>query len=279
MLIDLHIHTNASDGSFSPSDAIAYAKTVSIGAIAITDHDSIDGVAEAQGAATSNEIIVVPGIELTGNWRDAETHFLGYYIDPDSDVLKTMITRTGEARREQRRTAVDDLRRAGFEITHEEVAASTDRSRGGWPLLNVMIDKGFVKDVYDFFDRFFGPGQPFHREPQFSEAQDVIAAIKAAKGLAVLAHPGALRAPVTHKDIEQLVEYGTDGIEAISSYHDSEQELYFRKLAEETGVLITGGSDCHGTFLGEIRMGTLEIQSDLLDALAERHRTLFSSNV
>lgn len=249
---DLHTHTTCSDGCFSPTELVAYAAGQNVGVMAITDHDSVAGIDEAIRAGFKYGVEIIPGIELNTDIKDADLHVLGYYIDYNDPGFVTKLDALRNSRVERMRMMIDKLAKAGFRMSLEEVYEEADRTAGvaddssiGRPhLARLMVRKGFAEDEKAVFDRYIGNGKPCHVEVLNKlSPSDAVKFIVKYGGVAVMAHPG-----LTQRDdiIPQLVSCGLAGLEAVHSAHDPSAVARYERMAEKLGLLVTGGSDCHG---------------------------------
>ncbi|HTM58578.1 MAG TPA: PHP domain-containing protein [Candidatus Udaeobacter sp.] len=251
--LDLHAHTAYSDGSLTPQQLIAHARVRQLAAIGITDHDSVDAIAEARAAAGSS-IEVVPGIEISTALDGLDLHILGYFVDPDDDELRARLTRFQKERIDRALAIVDRLRVLGVPVDAAEVMASAGPGVVGRPhIADALVRAGHVENLDTAFRRYLGPrGEAFVARPSF-RPEDAITLIDRAGGLSVLAHPGSSLAVST---VEHLASEGLRGIEVWHPQHGLSTIRHYRALAAKLGLLETGGSDFHGVGrsldLGEI---------------------------
>ncbi len=244
MRADLHIHTTASDGSFTPKAVVEKAKEAGITAIAITDHDTVEGVQEAVAAGTNAGIEVLPGIELGADYQGIEVHILGYGIDVENDELLEKLFWLRKARMERIKRMVEKVKEMGISVEMEEVLAIAGIGSVGRPhLAKAMVDAGAVKSTVEAFEKFIGAGKPAYVPRQKLSPAEAIELVRSAGGLAVLAHPGLGGAG---KLFYMLVGAGLGGVEVYHPSHSSEESLYYRILAAGWDLVATGGSDYHG---------------------------------
>lgn len=255
--IDLHIHTNASDGSMSPTEVVRYAASKGLAAIAITDHDTIEGVEQALSEGIYSGIEVVPGIEISVEF-EIELHILGYYIDIDSNELLHTLKRLNDFRYQRNPQIINILNDMGFDITMEEVIAKAQGSVVGRPhIAGVMVEKGYVGSIDEAFEKFLGRGRPAFVKKRRLTPLEGIELIHKAGGLAVLAHPIYLERENIALEVllKKFIEYGLDGIEAYyPEYTEATQQKYL-SLAQKYRLFVTGGSDFHGDNKPEIELG------------------------
>lgn len=256
--IDLHIHTTASDGSCSPSEVVNIAVKAGLCAIAITDHDSVDGVEEAATAAAGTGLEVVPGVEISVGDTD-DIHILGYYIDTQNSRLSETLEILKESRERRNRQLIKRLREEGFDITYDEVKEHTGAvNMGRLHIAQTLKDKGMISDYRKLFKNYIGIGQKNYVKREKISEREGIEAIKAAGGLAFLAHINYIKKPAQELDfiVKKLKSHGLDGIEAYYSGYTPQTEAAAISLAERNGLLKSGGTDFHGVQRKGVYMGT-----------------------
>lgn len=256
--IDLHAHTTASDGSLTPTQLVRLAAETGLAALSVTDHDTIDGLAEAQAAATEVGIELVSGIELAVTYPTGRFHMLGYLFDPLNQALNDRLDllKQNRARRNQR--MLERIRAAGIDLTLEEVRRESGGGQVGRPHMALaLVRKGIVTSAQEAFDRYLADGAAAHVPKDKITPEEGIDLIHGAGGLASIAHPHSLRL----KDLE-LVEaltrmrgIGVDGIECYYSEYDSDRTQVFLAAANSVGLLPTGGSDFHGDSKPNVKLG------------------------
>lgn len=242
--VDLHIHSTTSDGVLTPSEVVRTALERRLWAIALTDHDSLGGVAEAQAAAAGADLELIPGIEVSteGSWGDL--HFLGYYVDPENSFLGSRLVRLQEARLERARKMVRKLARIGMVLDWDEVRALAEGdSVGRLHIGRALFQRGYVTSVQEAFDRYIGHRGPAYVSRLRLPYSEVIEAIGRAGGVAVLAHPVQSAAVDL---IPKLATLGLQGLEVYYPSHSPEEIEQLRELCCQYGLLATGGSDFHG---------------------------------
>ena len=274
-MIDLHSHTEASDGTFSPAQLIEEAVRVGVHLLGITDHDTFAGYDAAIPLARQAGVELVCGIELSTKLHGRSVHLLGYFLTQEKvGELRNWILEMQSARRDRNIRLIARLQSLGFDITLEEVQARGRGLTARPHFAQVMVAKGYVATLQQAFDEYLdesAKGYVYRREPSFAEG---VAMIRDAGGIASLAHPVRV-----HGDVAALMpELCRDGLNAIEAYHSDHQphhtELYLG-LAKEHGLLVTGGSDFHGAakpglMLGTGRGGNLKIPADLFQKLQRR---------
>ncbi len=272
--IDLHTHSIASDGSMSPAELVRHAKEKGLAAIALTDHDTVDGVAEALEEGAKTGVEVIPGIEISVDYKP-EMHILGYFTDVTGYTkIKQELEAIKNGREVRNRKIINRLNELGIDITLDEVKNITLGEITGRPhIARVLMTKGHVKTIDEAFDKYLSKeGLAYFKRFELKPI-DGIRAIKNAGGLAVIAHPVFLRKSYQEMDLllKELKGYGLAGIEAYYSENSKEDTGNFLRLAIKHELLVTGGSDFHGTFkpgleLGQGR-GRLQVPYELLEKL------------
>jgi predicted metal-dependent phosphoesterase TrpH len=241
---DLHLHTTASDGVFSPADVVRFARARGLAAIAITDHDVTDGVEEAQRAGAGCGLDVLPGVEINTDFGPTEVHILGYCMDLADPEFQRVIAWLRDGRVERARQMVTRLVEMGVPISWERVEEISGPGAMGRPhIAQALREAGHIETLQSAFDLYIGAGGPAYVPRERFDAFEAIAAIRAAGGVAVVAHPGKI-----HNDslIRPLVDAGLGGIEVCHPDHDEAQTARYRRMADELGLVWTGGSDFHG---------------------------------
>jgi predicted metal-dependent phosphoesterase TrpH len=285
--VDLHSHSTASDGTFAPADVVRLAARCGLSGMALTDHDTIGGIAEAAAEAKAAGIDFLPGIEVSSEYPHPGTmHILGYGVDPASKTLHDLTTQLIEGRDNRNPKIIARLRELGVAITMEEVeleAKSAEAEKGGTRkpvgrphIAAILLRKGYVSSMKQAFDKYLAPGGSAYFDKERLTPRQALEMIRDAGGLPVLAHPVQLR---TENDgqlervIKDLKDLGLEGLEVIHSDHDAALVEKYGRLAERFGLLKTGGSDFHGTNKKDIQLGTAngrKVPREWMDALVER---------
>jgi hypothetical protein len=276
-LIDLHSHTNESDGTCSPGELVQEAARAGVTVLGITDHDTFRGFDQAAPLADQAGIEAVCGIELSTKLHGQSVHLLGYFLgDNGLKSFRTWVLEMQASRRERNVRLAARLRELGFDITLEE-AEKRGRGMTGRPhFAQLMVEKGYVASLRQAFDEYLdesAKGYVHRIEPQFSAG---VARIREAGGIASLAHPVRVRGDIPAL-LPELCEAGLNAIEAYHSDHTPRDTEQYVGLAERYGLMVTGGSDFHGAVKPGVQLGTgyngnLRIPTDLLDQLRERVR-------
>ena len=274
--LDLHLHTTHSDGSCTPTEVVNMAHQAGVTALAITDHDIVTGVAEAMAAGQQCGIEIIPGVEISSLAGNSELHILGYFLEwQDSDLLAHLKT-LREGRHRRNPLIIERLQALGIDITYDEVRALACTDSIGRPhIARVLMDKHVVASAKEAFDRFLAEGKPAYVPRELPSPAEAISWIKAARGLAVLAHPTWVK--VAEQSLIDLVRQlkadGLDGVEVYYSTHAVRQTREYLSLAQQLGLLVTGGSDFHGVTKPDIEVGigkgTLHIPTSLLPKMKD----------
>ena len=268
MTADLHLHTNFSDGTFTPEELAAHAKRHDLHAIALTDHDTMEGCARTAAACRDAGIQFVPASELTAEQDGIELHLLGYFLDSENETLKEQLTKFQEVRQNRIHEITERLRGLGVQLEAESVFRLANCRAPGRPhVARAMVQEGYVGSLDEAFERFLKKGKPAWAPKYKMYAFEAIELIHHAGGLAVLAHPGLSRADET---IGALIRSGLDGLECFHTKHSTYVTEHYLELAEQHGLAVTGGSDCHGMSKGKPLIGTLKIPYEYVEWLEQR---------
>ena len=276
--VDLHCHSTASDGTLAPRDVVRLAKKSNLTALALTDHDTVAGCADAADEARKIGIDFLCGIEISAEYPHPGTmHILGYGVDPDSPQLKNLTDTLIAGRDNRNPRIVAKLNEMGVAVTMKEWE---DEAKGvvlGRPhLAAVLVRKGYVSSIKQAFDKYIGQGAPAYFDKERLTPKQAIERISAARGLAVLAHPIQLRTSndaQLEQTVKNLADLGLAGIETIHSDHDASWVEKCTRIAEKFNLLKTGGSDFHGTNKKDIALGSASgrrIPRELFDSLTQR---------
>lgn len=276
--IDLHTHTTASDGTLSPTELVRLARGAGLAAVAVTDHDTVDGLGEALEAGRALGLEVVPGIEISAEFQPGTMHMLGYFIHPDRPVFAEKLRVLQEARRDRNPIIAEKLNALGLAVTMDEVRAAAGGEQVGRPnFARVLLDKGYVSSMGEAFDRYLTKGGPAYVDKFRLSPADSVELIHQAGGLAVLAHPFTLGLgeQVLETFVADLAACGLDGLEVYYPEHDPDQTRACLELAARHGLAVTGGSDFHGDNKPEVALGSgfqenLAVPAELLEALRRR---------
>lgn len=287
--IDLHAHTTASDGDLSPTQLIWWAKAFGLSAIAVTDHDTTEGIAEATLAGQKYGVEVIPGIELSAeiDISKGQCHLLGYFLDPKHAGLNARLAKVRENRNKRNAKIVAKIQAHGWNVTLEEIDAVSGGEVIARPhIARVLVDRGFVPSMQEAFEKYLAKGGLFYVERDRLAQDEAIRLMHEAGGICVLAHPNNLNCDPaeTENRIRQLQSYGLDGIEARYNRHTPEDTARYLALAERLGLLTTGGSDFHGqsvkenVYLGHVE-GDQPAPTELLESLRSAAAKYCSANI
>ena len=267
--VDLHLHTTASDGAYAPAAVVALARERGLRTIAITDHDSMEGVAEALAAA-GHGLEVIPGVEINTDIPHAEVHILGYHVDYHHAELQDVLQRLRDFRRDRARRMVEKLARLGMPVDWRRVAALAGEGAVGRPhVAQALVERGYVADVSQAFDRYLGREGPAYVERHKLTPVEATRLIVRAGGLPVLAHPSGLEHLPTLLD--ELTAAGLVGLEAYYTGYLPEETQGLLLLAQKYGLVATGGSDFHGgSILPHADLGAVFVPMEAVAALRAR---------
>ena len=277
-MIDLHMHSTCSDGTFGPSELVRQVKAAGVTHMALTDHDTVAGLAEAREEAARQGVAFLGGLEISAELQPGTMHILGYGFDEGSAHLLERLEYVRRARRERNPKIIANLNGLGFEIRLEEVAAKAGGEVLGRPhFAQVMLDKGYVESTQEAFDKYLAKGKPAYMDKERLSPGESVNVIRSAGGVAVLAHPLQLKAR-SDEELEALigglVDAGLQGMECYYRNHTPEVTRNFLLLAKRFGLIPTGGSDFHGASRPHIHLGTgegnLKVPMECWDSLVSR---------
>ncbi|MBM7623114.1 PHP domain-containing protein [Sporohalobacter salinus] len=279
-LIDLHIHTYySSDGELTPLEIIKLAQKKGIESIAITDHDTIDGLKETLQLGKKKGIEVIPGIEFDTEYAGKSLHILGYYLDWQNTKLKEITENIRDQQLKRAKKRVELLQKMGFSLEWSTVKEKANIIPVGGIIAEVLLTNGLNDNderlepyvtgerndqpYFNFYLDYFLPGQPAYVPIELPNSKEIINLIHELGGVAILAHPGsAIDLSEDEELLTELVESGLDGIEAYSTYHSHDEDLEFVDWAVEKNILITAGSDFHGQLKPKIELGGIQGNND-----------------
>jgi len=264
---DLHLHTNFSDGTYTPEELINRVSTTGIESIAITDHDTVDGIPTAIEAANKKDIEVIPAIELSTEYDGLEIHILGYLIDYKKEELIDKLDFLKKNRQERIYKMLSRLKEMDVFIKAEDVfKLAGSGTVGRLHLARILLKEGYANSIYDAFAKYIGERAPayvcgFHLSPY-----EAIKLIKDVGGISVLAHPLSMK----RDDLIPLfIDYGMRGLEVYYPEHSKATTEYYKGLADKYSLLITGGSDYHGDAKPEVQLGSIKLPYALVEKLKE----------
>lgn len=268
--IDLHIHSTASDGLLSPAEVARSAHAAGLTTIALTDHDTTDGVAEAQAAGRDLGVEVIAGVEINSEGAYGDVHFLGYFVDPANEALQEKLLEIRDARVGRARGMLRKLAEMGMPLAWERVLQiAGDASSIARPhVARALLEAGYVTSTQEAFDKYIDNNGPAYVNRLRLTPQETIAIVHAAGGLIVLAHPPRAG---TVQLIPMLQALGLDGIEVYYPEHTPDEIAMLETIAADRGLLLTGGSDFHGWNDGvHANMGSVPVPPTCADRLRER---------
>lgn len=275
--IDLHLHTTASDGVLSPSEIVRYAREQGLQAVAITDHDTIDGNAEALDEGAKSGLEVISGVEISAQFDLGSMHILGFFIDIGNTALKERLSLLQETRAQRNPKMVEKLRELGVELSYDEILHASGGGQVGRPhFAQVLLRKGYVNTVQEAFDRYLGKGAPAYVNKFRFDPEEAMKLIREAGGIPVLAHPFTLHIPSPHQLdalFGELVPLGLMGIEVFYPEHTKDQISLYKGLAQKHDLLVTGGSDYHGIEADKVEIGIrsrdMKLSYSMVEAMKE----------
>lgn len=269
MLVDLHVHTNCSDGLLTPQQVVDLALKKELDGIAITDHDTISALESAIEYSKKYNIVVIPGIELGCVFKGEEVHILGYFIDYNSmDIIKT----TEKLRKNRITRALEMVNRInslGMELTFEEVKRFSKDDFVGRPhIARALVEKGYFSSIEEAFENLLERGKPGYVERKTLELKETINLIHRVNGIAILAHSGLLK---NKEIIDYCINNRIDGLEVIHSKHKEADVEYLLDVANKHNLIATGGSDCHGRIInGDYLMGKYYVNLNYIPEMKGR---------
>ncbi len=275
-MIDLHMHSTCSDGTFRPADLVREARGAGITRMALTDHDTVEGLAEAAEAARREGVAFLGGLEISAEFGPGTLHILGYGFDPEEPHLLERLAFVQKCRADRNPIIVERLNALGLDVTLKEIAARAGGDLVGRPhFAQTLLDKGYVSSRQEAFDRYLAKGQPAYADKVRLSPAESIEIIRRAGGVAVLAHP--LQLKIEDPDsleafVRGLKDLGLQGMECYYRNHTEEDEARFTSLARKYSLLRTGGSDFHGANRPRIRLGIGEGRLKVPDACWEKLR-------
>jgi predicted metal-dependent phosphoesterase TrpH len=241
--VDLHTHTNYSDGFLSPEELVHKAKDAEIDILSITDHDSVNGIEEASRIGEKLGVEIIPGVEISSDLRGAEVHILGYFIDIENKELAHYLSFFREERVRRAARIVEKLNNLGFEITLEDVLEKAKNSAVGRPhIAQAMLEKEIVKSYFEAFNKYIKNDGPAYEPKVHLSPLSAFKIISDAGGLSFIAHPAHMPESI----IKELIDAGADGIEIIHPSHSRELIKFYRGIVNQYFLLESGGSDFHG---------------------------------
>lgn len=276
MAVDLHLHSNCSDGSLTPEEIVAGAVAAGLTGMALTDHDTLEGLAIAAETARQTSVRFVGGTELSVLWHEQSMHMLVYFLDPKPGPLQDRLEELRQSRRQRNYQIANKLQELGLDITIEEVTMEAGGGVIGRPhFAGVMIGKGYVANVPEAFDRYLATGRPGYVGRKRLTAEEAIRLSRESGAVPVIAHPHtlSLRAEEFATGFSDLVGIGLGGIEAYYGEYTPAMRSRIAVICSDLGIVATGGSDYHGRYKPHLAIGTgkgdLRVPDEALEALLQ----------
>lgn len=242
--VDMHMHTTCSDGMLSPTDLVQKAKQVGLAAISITDHDNLAAIQAVKSLADELDVELIAGVEVSTAYEERDVHILGYFIKTEDSPLSDYLAYCRQQRLARTERMVDRLNKQGVKIKVDHVLEKASGGSVGRPhIAAVLQENGYVQNYNEAFSKYIGTNCPAYEKSVETKPAEVISLINEAGGLSFLAHPGR---QVSDETVRHLIESGLDGLEIVHPSHDAHRQEYYRSIANEYFLLMSGGSDYHG---------------------------------
>lgn len=274
---DLHVHTFYSDSTFSPEEVVSCALDKGLAAIAICDHDTLDGIEPCIKIGREKGVEIIPGIEMSVEKQDAEIHMLGYFVDWKAQWLREKLKEIQDSRVERIYIMIEKLNAMGVKVDTEEVfkIAVNKGSVGRLHVAKAMLKSGAIKNLKEAFNKYIGFLKPCYVPYAKLSARDTVELILKAGGVPVIAHP----ALIGNDDcISEFVGYGLRGLEVYHTDHKPHVCERYEAMAKDMGLIMTGGSDCHGMGKGRILMGSVRVPYEVVEKLREESEKIRNRN-
>ncbi|MFN3638984.1 MAG: PHP domain-containing protein [Chloroherpetonaceae bacterium] len=267
--VDMHMHTTCSDGALSPKELVKKAKQVGLAAISITDHDNLAAIQEAKSLAEELDVELITGVEVSTAHEERDVHILGYFIKTEDSPLSDYLAHCRKQRLERTERMVERLNKQGVKIRVEHVLEKASGGSVGRPhIAAVLQEKGYVQNYNEAFLKYIGTNCPAYEKSIETKPAEVISLINEAGGLSFLAHPGR---QVPDDTVRYLIDSGLDGLEIVHPSHDAHHQEYYRAIANEYFLLMSGGSDYHGSKpQDEENFGKMHIDYNWLQKMKNR---------
>ncbi|MGH1366159.1 MAG: PHP domain-containing protein [Calditrichia bacterium] len=288
-MIDLHMHSTYSDGSQTPEQLMQEAKELGLTAIALTDHDTIDGIPEFMELGKKYGIRAIPGVEISVDTKlpnNGHMHILGLLLDPDSEELKTTLNYLMEQRNLRAQKIITKLNDLNVDVTMQELLDEAGEGAIGRPhVAKIMLRKGIVSSIQEAFDIYLAKGKPAYMDKMKLDENDAFKMIHDAGGLAILAHPHFMHYDSIDEAVERIMALKELGLDGFEVHYSAMPQAYTDRLvalAEEHDFIISGGSDYHGTNKDTIKMGTgnnndLAVPESILEGLEAFHQRKYAA--
>ncbi len=264
---DLHLHTLYSDGTYTPVQLVCESQKAGLSAIAVVDHDTVEGISPVIQAAKDADLEVLPGIELSAEYENVEIHILGYLLDYQNKELRLRLDILKKNRRERIYKITDKLKAIGADLSPEAVLNLAGKGTvGRLHVARALVKEGLVENVFEAFQKYIGDKGPAYVLGFKLSPREAIQLILDAGGIPVLAHPYTIPDDGL---ILEFIKYGLMGLEAYYPEHSQSMINFYLELARNNNLLVTGGSDCHGNAKSEIKIGSLRIPYELVEILKQ----------
>jgi len=264
--IDLHIHSMVSDGTWNPEEIASVIEQSGVGIYSITDHDNVSGVLEGEKFAIQSNLNYIRGVEVSSTLVNDWEHILAYGVDISNKQLNMLLNENREKTIKKDNFSIKHLEKVGYQVSFEEfLNYEYDKRRGGFKVLNYLIDKGICIDVYDFFDKFSEISE-VTQFPVYRSLNKVVEIIKAAGGVPVVAHPFYTTSVIddVHGRLKRFLDLGIEGVECFHPSHNMQVANECMDFCNRNNLIMTVGSDCHGTFAPSRKIGMHSIkESDI----------------
>jgi len=270
---DLHIHSIYSDGSLTPFEIINICKQLELKVISITDHDTVSGLGEVFTLARG-DVEIIPAVEMSSNIGYLDIHILGYYIDYKNGELLAYLEDFKKHRIERVKKIIKKLSDDGIQLEFEQIKAVAQNCSLGRPhIAEVLVENGYVRSINEAFSRYLGYGLPYYEPKKDVHPKEVINRIKRSHGIPVIAHPGTIN---DEQIIYSLIMHGAQGIEVWHPEHNQKWQQQLYEIALKNGLLMTGGSDCHGR-RGGFQIGCIGCSEDDVLMMKRHHQEICKS--
>lgn len=264
---DLHLHTVFSDGTYTPEELVERALRAGLSAIAVVDHDTVNGVGPTRSSAEKNDLEVLAGVEVSAEHNNQEIHILGYLVDYQKKSLLDKLEALRNNRIERIYKIVGKLSALGIELDPQKVfALAGSGTVGRLHVARALVKEKLVPSIYEVFQKYIGDNCPAYVLGFRFSPQEAIKFIKDSGGIPVLAHPYVLKNDAL---IQELIGFGLMGLEVYYPEHSQGEVNFYLDLARKNNLLVTGGSDCHGKAKPEVRIGSVKLPYELVEKLKE----------
>lgn len=277
---DLHIHSTISDGMLSPKEIVIIAKKKGIRCISVTDHDTVDSQKILSKLIKDKDLIIVPGIEISTEYKGNEIHILGYFMDINNKSLNDNLKVLQGSRKERAIDILKKLQCINISISTEEI--NINKSSIGRPhIANALVEKGYATTVKNAFNQYLIKGKPAYVDRYKLNYKEALGLIKDSGGISVLAHPGEIyKGEKIENIIKEFKVYGLKGIEVFHPSHSTTEINDYYNLAKKYSILITGGSDCHGILVNnELLLGTYGLNENLTNKFLKSNNNNYNNMV